>query len=383
MRYDRSVNAHSSLTHHVSIVQVARAAGVSYQTVSRVINHSPNVSATTRATVQKVIDQMGYRPSNSARTLAGHHSRTIGFIAGGTNYYGPISTMEAIESVARSHGLFLSVAILKESEYERGVMESVCNSMLGQGVDAMILLTPTQDMFRAAISVHLPVPSVILTSTLFGLSAHAVAAPGRHFLGIDQASGCEALFKELRRNGHSRFLVLNGPHEWGDAAVRLATWKRLCGSNSRNRVTAQFADVQSWDAQDAYRVCRHIMQGMSSSDYSDDPSAYPTAIVASNDLQALAVLKALHDCGIDVPGRISVAGFDDMTGSDVSIPALTTVRQDFSELGAQAMKTILATLHVPESADTASDRSRALAASETRIQLFKPHLILRQSVAAL
>lgn len=386
-----SVNAHLSSSRHVSIVQVARAAGVSYQTVSRVINHSPNVSASTRAAVQKVIDEMGYRPSNSARTLASRHSRTIGFIAGGTHYYGPISTMEAIESVARSHGLFLSVSILKESEYERGAMKSVCESMLVQGVDAIILLTPTKDMFEAALSIDLPVPSVILTSTFFGLSSEQVASPGRHFLGIDQAIGCEALCNHLLKLGHRRFLVLNGPQEWGDAVVRLSAWKRLCGPAAVEAgidVEAHFADTQSWDAQDAYRVCKQML-------LTTPTTQLPTAIVASNDLQALAVLKALHDLGIGVPQQISVAGFDDMTGSDVSIPALTTVRQDFSELGAQAMKTVLAALqeenadhddhtdhgdHMDRSGNAPQSNQIALRASQTSIQLFPPQLILRQSV---
>ena len=81
------------------MLQVAQVAGVSYQTVSRVINDSPNVSAATRRRVQEVIGRLGYRPSNSARTLAGHHSRTIGFVAGGTNYYGQIGRASCRERV--------------------------------------------------------------------------------------------------------------------------------------------------------------------------------------------------------------------------------------------------------------------------------------------
>ena len=86
-----------------SMFEVAKFAGVSHQTVSLVINHSPDVSDATREKVQKAIDELGYRPSNSARALASHRSRTIGLIAGGQRFYGPISAISSIESMARQH----------------------------------------------------------------------------------------------------------------------------------------------------------------------------------------------------------------------------------------------------------------------------------------
>ena len=95
-----------------SMFEVAKLAGVSHQTVSRAINHSPDVSDATRERVQKAIDELGYRPSNSARALASRRSRTIGLIAGGQRFYGPISAISAIESMARSHGLFMSVSMV-------------------------------------------------------------------------------------------------------------------------------------------------------------------------------------------------------------------------------------------------------------------------------
>ena len=98
-----------------SMFEVAKLAGVSHQTVSRVINHSPDVSDATREKVQRAIDELGYRPSNSARALASHRSRTIGLIAGGQHFYGPISTISAIETMARQHGLFVTVSMVHEA----------------------------------------------------------------------------------------------------------------------------------------------------------------------------------------------------------------------------------------------------------------------------
>lgn len=98
-----------------SMFEVAKLAGVSHQTVSRVINDSPDVSDATRARVQAAIDQLGYRPSNSARALASRRSRTIGLIAGGLKFFGPISSISSIESMAREHGLFMSVMMVHEA----------------------------------------------------------------------------------------------------------------------------------------------------------------------------------------------------------------------------------------------------------------------------
>lgn len=378
------------------MLQVAQVAGVSYQTVSRVINDSPNVSAATRRRVQEVIGRLGYRPSNSARTLAGHHSRTIGFVAGGTNYYGPISTMAAVESVARKHGLYLSVAILEEAEYRRGALEDVCQNMLGQGVDAIILLTPTEEMYTAAASLRLPVPSVILTSTLFGgdpeadavshrasnariartrdarvrtlsaRTAHANDDPAsgepatrapRQFLGIDQAGACMSMLNYLSRLGHRSFLFFTGPQQWGDARVRLSAWRDAVLHGLRGR----FVPVGSWDADAAYNTAISTLAGLRGGDL-------PTAIVASNDLQAFAILKALHDLSIRVPEDVSVVGFDDMTGSNVTIPALTTVHQDFAQLGAEAMRVILHQLgeevNVPMASDPPLDSSEPMMDAE-------------------
>ena len=111
-----------------SMFEVAKLAGVSHQTVSRVINHSPDVSDATRERVQKAIDELGYRPSNSARALASRRSRTIGLIAGGQRFYGPISAISAIESMARSHGLFMSVSMVHEALCTQGDFDDLCRT---------------------------------------------------------------------------------------------------------------------------------------------------------------------------------------------------------------------------------------------------------------
>ncbi|MUH59291.1 Transcriptional repressor [Bifidobacterium sp. GSD1FS] len=121
-----------------SIFEVAKRAGVSHQTVSRVINHSPNVAQATRAKVEQAIDELGYRPSNSARALASRTTRTIGVIAGGQRFYGPVSSLAAIETMAREHGMFVSVAMVHEALCSQEEFDNLCDMFGQQGVDGYI-----------------------------------------------------------------------------------------------------------------------------------------------------------------------------------------------------------------------------------------------------
>ena len=148
-----------------SMFEVAKLAGVSHQTVSRVINDSPDVSDATRARVQAAIDQLGYRPSNSARALASRRSRTIGLIAGGLKFFGPISSISSIESMAREHGLFMSVMMVHEALCAQADFDNLCDTFNEQNVDAFIFLTPTDVMFAAACRARVTQPRVIVTAT--------------------------------------------------------------------------------------------------------------------------------------------------------------------------------------------------------------------------
>lgn len=127
-----------------SIFEVAKLAGVSHQTVSRVINDSPNVSPATREKVELAIAELGYRPSNSARSLASNRTRTIGMIAGGQRFYGPVTALSSIEATARAHTMFVSVAMVHEAECTQLEFDDLCGMFMQQGVDAFIFLTPTE-----------------------------------------------------------------------------------------------------------------------------------------------------------------------------------------------------------------------------------------------
>ena len=207
-----------------SMFEVAKLAGVSHQTVSRVINDSPDVSDATRARVQAAIDQLGYRPSNSARALASRRSRTIGLIAGGLKFFGPISSISSIESMAREHGLFMSVMMVHEALCAQADFDNLCDTFNEQNVDAFIFLTPTDVMFAAACRARVTQPRVIVTAThgqmtvREGLGLISTENKRRTALvGIDQWGAMAKVVALLGEYGHKSALYFAGPNEWRDA----------------------------------------------------------------------------------------------------------------------------------------------------------------------
>lgn len=323
-----------------SMFEVAKLAGVSHQTVSRVINDSPDVSAPTRAKVREAIATLGYRPSNSARALASRRSHTIGLIAGGLRFYGPISAISAIESVARSHGLFLSVSLVHDAMCTQEEFDGLCEIFDEQNVDAFVLLTPTDVMFRAACQTRLEQPRVILTSTHGKLSmreAGRLERPDdrRHtaLVGIDQWNAMHEVARLIAGYGHRSALYFAGPQEWRDAVTRALAWNRESQALS---IASRVVQCESWDSSEAYARMNHILDSVGSSG-----SSRPTVVVTANDAQSVGVIRALHERRLGVPRDVSVVGFDDMPAMDDLYPPLTTVRPDFEQMGTAAMREVL------------------------------------------
>lgn len=323
-----------------SMFEVAKLAGVSHQTVSRVINHSPDVSETTRAKVQAAIDQLGYRPSNSARALASRRSRTIGLIAGGLRFFGPISAISSIESMARAHGLFMSVMLVHEASCSQKDFEELCDTFDEQDVDAFIFLAPTDAMFSAACHAQVRQPRVFVTSTHGAVDIRTglgvIRQPDRRhvaLVGIDQWGAMTDVMRLAVTYGHRRTLYFAGPQEWRDAGTRLAAWRHLCTERGVECVVER---CKSWDSTEAYTRMNHIID-----DYGQRGAALPTLVVTANDSQAVGVARALHEHQLRIPQDVSLVGFDDMPAMDNMYPPLTTVRPDFEQLGVAAMKQVL------------------------------------------
>lgn len=323
-----------------SMFEVAKLAGVSHQTVSRVINDSPDVSAATRAKVQEIIAKLDYRPSNSARALASKRSRTIGLIAGGLRFYSSISAIASIESLVRSHGLFMSVSLVQEAQCTQEEFDDLCETFDEQNVDAFLFLTPTDMMFRAACRVRLDQPRVLLTSTHGALSmreAGRLEHPDdrRHtaLVGIDQWGAMVEVAQLAAGYGHRSALYFAGPPQWRDATTRMLAWSKAAQALS---ISSHVVQCESWDSSEAYGRMNHILDHFGSSG-----SSRPTVVVTANDAQAIGVIRALHEHRLRIPRDISVVGFDDMPAMGDLYPPLTTVRPDFDQMGVAAMREVL------------------------------------------
>ena len=201
---------------------------------------------------QKAIDQLGYRPSNSARALASHRSRTIGLIAGGQHFYGPISTISAIETMARQHGLFVTVSMVHEALCSQEEFDDLCRTFDEMNVDAFIFLTPTDVMFSAACRTRIAQPRVIVASTHGGIGVQdglrlMKSADRRRVsvVGMDQWSAMADVMHLVVEYGHRSVLYFAGPKEWRDAATRLLAWNKLCAANAVNSVTVQ---CETWES---------------------------------------------------------------------------------------------------------------------------------------
>ncbi|KAB5608084.1 LacI family DNA-binding transcriptional regulator [Bifidobacterium jacchi] len=351
--------------------EVAKLAGVSHQTVSRVINNSPDVTATTRARVQAAIDQLGYRPSNSARALASRKSRTIGLIAGGMRFYGPVSTIAAIEEVSREHRLFMSVTMVQEATCSREDFENICGMFNEQNVDAFILLTPTDTMFEAACRMRVSQPRVIVASTHgeWGAQEGKRVMRGHDhvsMLGIDQWGAMGDVAHLLGQYGHRRVLYFAGPQEWRDARTRLEGWNRAARERSISSATLR---CETWGSSEAYARMNHVLESIGSSG-----GVLPTAIVTANDAQAVGVIRALYEHSIRIPQDVSVVGFDDLPAMDNLYPPLTTVQPDFAQLGTSAMRETLRLL--------GDGRNPAFASSAHGVGLIPAKVMVRRSLGA-
>lgn len=323
-----------------SMFEVAAMAGVSHQTVSRVINDSPDVAPATRQRVQEAIKALDYHPSSSARALASHRSRTIGLVAGGLQFFGPISAIAAIESVARLHGLFMSVSLVYEPTFTSKEFHEMCDAFDEQNVDAFIFLTPTDEMFAEACRIDLARPRVIITSTHGGLSMSAAGRMMRSenrrqtaLVGVDQWGAMSEVMRLVAGYGHRSALYFAGPSDWRDAATRMVAWRKLAAEHS---ISSRVVQCMSWDASEAYGRMNHVLDRFGFSG-----SAKPTVVVTANDAQAVGVIRALHEHRIRVPQDVSVVGFDDISGMDELYPPLTTVRPHFKDLGTAAMREVL------------------------------------------
>ncbi len=308
------------------MVDVAALAGVSYQTVSRVINDQPGVRGSTRERVLAAMRELGYRPSAAARSLASGRSRTIGIITIGTDLYGPATTLRGVEVAVRNAGYSVSTESL--SRFDRTSALAAVERMTAQRVEGILAIDPEVDAAAALREMPRAVPLMVLCGGL-----DAVAA-GFQF---DSAAGAHNAVRHLLDLGHPTVRHLAGPLRFEAARSRVQGW--------RAALEAAGAPVHEplegdWRARSGYATGRV---------FADDPDV--SAVFAANDQMAVGLMLALHEAGRAVPGDVSVIGFDDIPEAAYLIPPLTTLRQDFVDEGSRAVAMLLSQIEHPGAAE--------------------------------
>ncbi|NRQ33034.1 LacI family DNA-binding transcriptional regulator [Nonomuraea sp. NN258] len=298
------------------MADVAREAGVSHQTVSRVLNDHPNVSPDTRARVEAAIKRLGYRRNLVARALVTRTTRTLGVVSFDTTLYGPASTIYGIEQAARTAGYFVSIVSLKTID-SAGVRDAV-GYLTEQGVDGVVVVAPQRSAARALESLPSGTPVVAVEGT------HTA---DMSVVSIDQVAGARLATEHLLGLGHETVWHVGGPLDWLETEGRIEGWRGVLEAAGRPVPDPLPGD---WSPRSGYEAGKTLaaMPGV-------------TAVFVANDQMALGVLRALSEQGVRVPEQISIVGFDDIPESEFFSPPLTTVRQDFAALGRQCIQVLL------------------------------------------
>ncbi|MCX5264501.1 LacI family DNA-binding transcriptional regulator [Streptomyces sp. NBC_00199] len=333
-------------------VDVARLAGVSQKTVSRVFNDEQYVSAEVRRRVLQAAEDLGYRRNNAARALASGRTRAIGVVTLGTALYGPASLLMGVERAVRDTGYALRVVNTVEGD-PAGVAGAV-GSLLDQGVDGIVISEPiderdgedTQDDRQdrpeqpAAVDerrrheadgdgrLHVDVPVLVLSAP------SPVVAPRVLTAGHGADRMARIATEHLLRLGHVTVHHLAGPQRWYAARDRLEGWRTALTAHGTTVPPVVEGD---WSAASGYAAGRALAA-----------DGDVTAVFAANDDMAIGLIRALTEAGVRVPEDISVVGFDDIPVAAFVTPPLTTVPQPFDAVAQDGLKRLV---HVIENPD--------------------------------
>jgi DNA-binding LacI/PurR family transcriptional regulator len=320
----------------LSIRDVAAEAGVSYQTVSRVLNNAPNVRADTRQLVLDVMARLRYRPNRAARTLGHGRAGAVTVVVSNTTLYGYAGVLQGVEEAARLAGLAVGVRVV-ESESAADVRHAVDYvSDPSAGDIVVVAFDPAGTGVLRALPDDVPMVAATEAGGLPGVH--------RRMIFLDERQAAADATRHLLGLGHRTVHHVAIPSE-APASARQGGW--------RDALAEAGAEVPAvvpagWDIVSAYAAGRALAEDRD-----------VTAILCGNDDTALAVRRALHEAGRDVPRDVSIVGFDDVPGAAYWTPALTTVRMDFVHLGRACV-----------SALTGGDE-----------ELEPPHLVVRESTA--
>jgi DNA-binding LacI/PurR family transcriptional regulator len=325
-----------------SILDVAAAAGVSYQTVSRVINGHPNVRASTRELVLAAIEELGFRPNRAARVLRGGLARSVMVLTANTSLYGYQAALQGIEEAARAAGFAVGVRVV-DSALPQEVTAAVKRAVEPGGSLIVIAHDQVGAMALDAVPPGIPMAAMVETPA-------ADPDPGQPWVWLDDRKAAAQATRYLLSLGHRTVHYLAIPSST-HTSQRQAGWREALEEAG---APAPAALQCGWTPRSGYEAGRVLAA---------DPEV--TAVLCGNDDLALGVMRAMHAAGHAIPGDVSVVGFDDTPVSEFLTPPLTTVRLDFAELGRACFALLLTQMEPKETLPQA--------------QRPEPELIIRES----
>lgn len=312
------------------IADVARVAGVSVPTVSRVLTGAARVGEDKRRRVVAAIDELGYRPSAAARALASGKPRLLSVVTGDTSKYGYTQTIQGVEEAARSAGYAVIITVVESAD--PAVVDGAVASLLSQSVAGVVVLN--FDPQGLAVSKRLPpdLPVVLVSGSRVEGVPHAT---------LDEAQAAEDLTDHLLDLGHATVHHVSVPHA-GEKDLRAAGWRTAL---ERRGLAVPPIITATWEPESGRQVGLGLVER---------PDI--TAVFCGNDEIAIGLLRGVVQTGRRVPQDVSVVGFDDHPLSAYWSPPLTTVDLDFSGLGARAYTLLVQALAGDDSAPVSSAR---------------------------
>lgn len=331
------MTGHEEASRAVGVREVALAAGVSRQTVSRVLNDHPSIKPATKERVLAAIAELDYRPNAAARALGTRKSRTIGIIAADQVLYGPATTLAALEAAAREVGYWVSTVYVQSHDLES--VDAGILHLREQAVDGIVVIATHEDVLELLRRRDLDIPIVTVHS----------AGRDEHSLSMDHIAGARLATAHLAELGHTRIAHIAGPRGWLEAQSRSEGFARELADRG---LAAGVVIEGDWSARSGHAAASALL--------ADDA----TAVFVANDQMALGLIRALRERGLDAPGDLSIVGYDDIPDAEYFWPPLTTVRQDFTEIARRSIAVLVS------GADPAADAP------------VPPRLVIRDSTAA-
>lgn len=334
----------------ITIKDVAQAAGVSTQTVSRVMNKFSYVSEETRQRVEAVVDQLGYRPSTLARSLIQQRSYTLGVVTFGLKYIGPSRTLNGVADKADELGYML---LMKELDnFDINSIDDVIDSLLARQVDGIIWVAPEIGNNHSWLDERLekiPVPVLFLAME---------PREGISSVATDNYQGAVLAVQHLLECGRTKIGHISGPLSWWEADERKRGWRDTLMKAGLD-ASDQHCKEGNWSSASGEQAFIQLLEVFPNLD----------AVFVANDQMALGVLREAHRKCITIPEQLAVIGFDNLPESAYFYPSLTTISQDLQMLGEQSVQYIVEMIQARQGNQSVIAQSRFI----------QPTLIVRES----